>query len=70
MSDKIQKLIVQAIRMLGTEKALADAAGVSQPVINKAKRLGQVGPRVAIGIDRATGGKISRRQLRPDLWET
>jgi DNA-binding transcriptional regulator YdaS (Cro superfamily) len=62
-------LILRAIVYFGTEAKLAAAAGVSQPVINDAKRTGKVGPRLAIGIEAATGGKISRSQLRPDLWE-
>ena len=67
--EPIKKLIESAIADFGTEAKLAAAAGVSQPVINEAKRTGKVGPRLAIGLETATGGKISRGQLRPDLWD-
>jgi len=67
--EAIKKLIEDAIVDFGTEAKLAAAAGVSQPVINDAKRTGKVGPKLAMGIEAATGGKISRWQLRPDLWE-
>jgi DNA-binding transcriptional regulator YdaS (Cro superfamily) len=64
----VTTLIEAAIAKLGTETKLALAAGVSQATINEAKRTGRVGPRTAIGIDRATGGEISKTVLRPDLW--
>jgi DNA-binding transcriptional regulator YdaS (Cro superfamily) len=67
MSD-IRLLVEMAISRFGTESKLAAAAGVSQPSINAAKRNGRVGPRVALGIDRATRGEVSKHDLRPDLW--
>lgn len=67
--EAIKKLVEEAIEHFGTEAKLAAAAGVSQPVINDAKRTGKVGPKLAMGIEAAMGGKISRWQLRPDLWE-
>lgn len=66
---KIQRLILAAIAKFGSEKKLADAVGVTQPAINEAKRTGRVGPRLAIGLERATRGEIKRSDLRPDLWE-
>lgn len=65
----VQHLIEQAIRRFGSEAKAAAAAGVSQPVINEAKRTGRVGPKLAIGLDKATNGEISKSALRPDLWE-
>lgn len=64
----VRDLIESAIEQLGSEAKLAEAAGVSQPAVNEAKKKGRVGPRLAIGIEAATRGKISRSQLRPDLW--
>lgn len=61
-------LVAEAIKVFGSEKKAADAFGVSQPVVNEAKRSGRVGPRLAMGIDRATSGRISKTVLRPDLW--
>ena len=64
----IRKLIEEAIALCGSETALARAAGVSQPTVNEAKHKGRVSPRVALGIDRATGGQIPKSALRPDFW--
>lgn len=64
----VSHLIEEAIALFGTEAKLASAAGVSQPTINEAKRKGRVGYRLARGIDEATGGKISKSALRPDIW--
>ena len=60
--------VEQAIRELGSQHKLALAAGVSQPVVNEAKRTGKIGPRLAKGIEAATNGAISKSNLRPDLW--
>lgn len=61
-------LVADAIKGFGSEKKAAKAFGVSQPVVNEAKHSGRVGPRLAMGIDRATCGRISKSALRPDLW--
>lgn len=66
MTD-IRPFIEKAIARFGSEVKLARAAGVAQSSINEAKR-GNVGPRVAIAIERATEGEITRAQLRPDLF--
>lgn len=60
--------IRQAIDQLGSQAALAKAAGVTQPAINKALRTGRVAALTAIAIERATGGAVPRWRLRPDLW--
>lgn len=64
-----QSHIDAAISHFGSEAKLAAAAGVSQPAINKAKRAGRVSAVLAVKIETATEGKISRWQLRPDLWD-
>ena len=64
----ITELIESAISDFGSETKLAAAAGVTQASINEAKRKGRVGPRMAMGIEKATEGKITRSVLRPDLW--
>jgi len=66
--SSIGSLVEEAIAVFGSEAKLAAAAGVSQPYINECKHKGRVGPRLALGIDRATNGKISKSALRPDLW--
>ena len=61
-------LVAHAMSLYGSQAALARAAGVSQPVIHEALKTGRVGPRLAMGIERATSGAISKSLLRPDLW--
>ncbi len=67
MSD-VTKIIEEAIALLGSEAKLGAAAGKSQNAVWSAKRAGRVSPDLAMGIERATGGKIPRSRLRPDLW--
>jgi DNA-binding transcriptional regulator YdaS (Cro superfamily) len=66
--EQNSELIIAAIKRYGTEEKAAEAFGVSQPVVNEAKRTGKVGPKLAMGIHSATKGEISKSDLRPDLW--
>ena len=67
-------LVVAAIRHFGSEAKLAAAVGYTQVAINKAKHSVETGGRIsaelAVAIDRATDGKFSREQFRPDLFTT
>ena len=67
MND-VSELLQQAIDRFGSETAAAKAAGVSQPTLNEAKKIGRAGPKLAMGIDKATDDEISKSALRPDLW--
>ncbi len=67
MSD-ISELLEKAVERFGSEAAAARAAGVSQPVMHEARKLGRVGPKLAMGLDKATEGEIPKSVLRPDLW--
>lgn len=60
--------IEKAVKLAGSEAKLGRAAGFSQVAINKAKHRGSVSAEMAAGIDRATGGAISKETLRPDLF--
>jgi len=60
--------LLKAIRLLGSEKHLAKVAGVSQPTVNIAKRTGQIGPKLALAIHRATDGEVSRSSLCPEYY--
>lgn len=51
----------------GSEAKLAKAIGFSQPLINKAKKAGRAGPRLAIAIDRYSNGTIPASVSCPDL---
>jgi DNA-binding transcriptional regulator YdaS (Cro superfamily) len=61
--------IISAIEHFGSEAKLAEAAGVSQPAINKAKKAARVSADLAIKIESATQGAVPRWALRPDLWD-
>jgi DNA-binding transcriptional regulator YdaS (Cro superfamily) len=61
-------LIIQAIALAGSEAKLGAAAGFSQNAIWNAKRKGRVSAELAVGIDRATNGVVSKSMLRPDLF--
>jgi DNA-binding transcriptional regulator YdaS (Cro superfamily) len=65
-----KELIAQAIeRAGGSEAKLARELRLSQPLINKAKRTGRAGPRLALAIHHFTNGAIPASAMRPDLWE-
>lgn len=68
--EHIRELIDKAIVRFGSEAALARASGVSQPVVHEARKNGRVGPKLAMGLEKAMDGEISRSDLRPDLWPT
>ena len=66
-----KSLIERAIALAGgSEAKLAEACGLSQPLINKAKRSGRVGPKLAIAIHHFTNGGVSASDMRPDLWRS
>lgn len=63
-------LIERAIELAGgSEAKLAHETGLSQPLINKAKKTGRAGPRLAMAIHHFSKGLIPASSLRPDLWE-
>ena len=62
-------LIERAIELAGgSEAKLANETGLSQPLINKARRSGRAGPKLALAIHAFTKGDIPASALRPDLW--
>lgn len=61
----------QAKEIIGTEAALAAVVGVKQPSVNYILNNGvRVPAEWCIPLERATGGKVTRQQLRPDLYPT
>ncbi|MDP2410390.1 MAG: YdaS family helix-turn-helix protein [Pseudolabrys sp.] len=60
--------IERAIRRAGSEAKLAKLIGCSQVAINKAKHRNRVSGEMAVAIDRAFDGEISKADLRPDLF--
>lgn len=64
----MNQIIKTAIAIVGTQKELAQACGVSQAAVqkwlhNKAK----VAPQNVASLVKATDGKIEAHQIRPDL---
>lgn len=61
--------INRAIEITGSQEKLAKAAGCSQQqisyLLNEAK---SITAEMAIAIDEATGGAVSRATLRPDIF--
>lgn len=60
--------IHRAIAIAGSEQKLGAAAGVSQNAIWQAKKRGRVSAELAVAIEKATSGAVTRAELRPDLF--
>lgn len=59
----------RAVKTMGSQSALAKAIGVTpQHVWNWLNRDKEVPAEQAIPIEEATGGKVTRHDLRPDLY--
>lgn len=58
----------KAIEIAGSEEKLGELIGYSQPAVNKAKRRGRPSAEMAAKIDAALAPKITKTELRPDLW--
>ncbi len=71
MSRKKQAGLLRALDIFdGSQTKLADAIGVTQVAISLAlKRGGTMSARNAIRIERATGGRVKRYEICPDLAE-
>ena len=65
----IHDQISRALSFAGSQKALALIAGVTQPAVS-GWVTGRKQPSVlsAIRIEAATGGLVTRSDLRPDIW--
>lgn len=65
----MNKHIKKAIKILGSQKKLADALGVTQPfaslVLNEIK---PIPPALCMKIQHATKGKVTALMLRPDVF--
>lgn len=61
--------IQKAVDICGSQKALADKIGITQPgvsfLLHEAKN---VSAELAIAIEKATEGQVTRVHLRPDIW--
>lgn len=57
----------KAIKYMGGRKALADALGLTVMAVHQWESR-RVPPERAVQIERLTGGKVRRIDLRPDLY--
>ena len=63
------KALDLAISTVGGVGKLALALGVTQPVISNWRARGTTPDAIhCVAIERATGGAVTRRDLRPDDW--
>lgn len=61
--------VARAIEYFGTQQGLADAIGVTRSAVGQTLHGHmQTSYDMAVAIERATDGAVSRSQLRPDLW--
>ena len=71
MSD-FRNLVSKAVKIAGSQRKLAKASGLSQSYISwlllYAESRSAVSAESAIAFERATGGAVTREQLRPDLF--
>ncbi|HZP68356.1 MAG TPA: YdaS family helix-turn-helix protein [Pseudolabrys sp.] len=61
--------LVRAIKLAGSEAKLGKLTGFSQVAIHRAKHRGRASAEMAVAIERALEGAVSRAELRPDLFE-
>ena len=63
-------LIRQAIKIVGSQRALADELGVSQQHVNYwLHRAREIPAHHVLSIERATKGEVSRYEQRPDIYK-
>lgn len=65
-----KQAIRKAIDLVGGPTSMARALGVKQATVSNwlLSYRGQVSSRYAIAVEIATGGEVTRHQLRPDLY--
>ena len=61
-------IVEEAIAAAKGLQPLADACGVKYQAIQKWRRQGKVPAERVLAVEAATGGKITRSQLRPDIY--
>jgi DNA-binding transcriptional regulator YdaS (Cro superfamily) len=59
----------RAIKLAGSVNKLAKAVGYTQNAVWKAKDCGRITAELAIRIEAATGGKVTREQLAPQVFK-
>lgn len=64
----MKELILQAVEISGSQKALADQVGVSHQAVWAWINRGSVPPEYGAAIEKATHGVVSRKVLWADNW--
>lgn len=57
-----------AVQALGTQDALASVLRIKSPSISEWRKRGRVPAERCIAIEQATGGQVTRYELRPDIF--
>ena len=60
--------LLQAIKIAGGQSALARSCGVKQQTIGVWIKTGRVPAARVLQVEKAIAGKISRHDLRPDIY--
>ena len=63
------KSLIDAIQILGSQKALAQRCNVVQPAVAAWLKRGKVPPEYCAVIEQATASKVTRQALRPLDWQ-
>ena len=64
----IREYIDQAVEVHGSQAKLAEAIGCSQQQISYLKNAKGISAEMAMRLDAATDGKVSKHDLRPDIF--
>lgn len=60
--------IQKAVETVGGATALGSLLGVSRQVVEYWVKARRVPAERVLGVERATGGKVTRHELRPDIY--
>jgi DNA-binding transcriptional regulator YdaS (Cro superfamily) len=58
----------RAIEIVGSQQALADGLNIKSPSISGWRQSGKVPVERCAAIEAATGGRVTRNELRPDVF--
>ena len=61
-------VVEKAIAAANGLQTLAEACGVKYQAVQKWRRQGKVPAERVLAVEEATGGKVSRHELRPDIY--
>lgn len=60
--------IDRAVAQLGSQQKLADALGIRSPSISEWRTRNRVPAERCVAVEEATGGAVTRYELRPDVF--